>query len=73
MLKIVFPVLACLALSSCTISISQINIEGSASDVIDQDQKADADISPDVSLPLAKKIKRPSAKDTGYCEGCKIA
>lgn len=38
-------------LTSCTLSLSNISTEGKASDVIDEDMKADADISPDVNIP----------------------
>jgi len=36
---------------SCTYSISQVHTEGQASDVIDEEQSADADVSPEFSLP----------------------
>ena len=52
-----------LAFSSCTISISQVHTEGQASDVIDENQKADADVSPTFSLPAF--VKKPGPKDTG--------
>ena len=57
-------ILAFLALTSCTISISQIHTEGEASDVIDENQKADADVSPTFSLP--NFVKKPGPKDTGW-------
>jgi hypothetical protein len=57
-------ILAFLVLSSCTISISQVHTEGQASDVIDENQKADADVSPTFSLPGL--TKKPGPKDTGW-------
>lgn len=40
------------ALTSCTYSITMVHTEGTASDVVDEDQKADANVSPNVSLPI---------------------
>ncbi len=40
-----------LILCSCTISMQNVSTNGEASDMIDQDQKADADIKPNVSIP----------------------
>lgn len=59
----IIQIMAFLALSSCTISISQVHTEGQASDVIDENQKADADVSPTFSLP--NFVKKPNPKDTG--------
>ncbi len=38
-------------LTSCTYNISMVHTEGQASDVIDTNQKADADVKPNVSIP----------------------
>lgn len=62
-MRIFIQILGFLALSSCTISISQVHTEGQASDVIDENQKADADLKSDFSLPHF--AKKPSPKDTG--------
>ena len=44
-----------LTLSSCTVSISQMHSEGST-DTLDENQKADADVSPTFSLPALGKL-----------------
>ena len=40
------------ALSSCTYSVNQVHTEGTATDVIDEDQKATSDVSPNLAAPL---------------------
>ncbi len=50
-MKIIF-ILLCLSLNGCTYSVNLIHSEGTASDLIDENQKADADVSPNVSVPL---------------------
>lgn len=40
-------------LTACTISFSNVSTHGKATDVIDEDQKADADVSPEVSIPAS--------------------
>jgi len=40
-----------LIFSSCTYSINLAHTQGSASDLIDENQKADADIKPNLSIP----------------------
>ncbi len=37
--------------TGCTYSINMIHSEGNASDMIDENQKADADIKPNIQLP----------------------
>ena len=37
---------------SCTYSINMVHTQGQASDVVDENQSADPDISPDISLPV---------------------
>lgn len=37
-------------LASCTYSITMIHTEGSASDIVDQEQTPTADISPDIKV-----------------------
>jgi len=54
--------LACLALNSCTISVTQVHNEG-GSDVVDENQKADAQVSPDISLPAFGDL---SGRDVGF-------
>lgn len=50
-MKYLIQISALLALSSCTISITTVHTQGKASDVVDETQSADADVSPNVSLP----------------------
>ena len=40
-------------LTACTLSMNQIHTQGSASDVVDENQDANADVSPDISLPIS--------------------
>jgi hypothetical protein len=54
-MKSLIQISLCLVLSSCTISVTTIHTQGVASDVVDEDQKADADVSPDISLPAFVK------------------
>jgi len=39
-------------LSSCTVSFQNISTHGTATDLVDEDQGATADVSPNVSIPL---------------------
>jgi hypothetical protein len=39
-------------LYSCTYSINMVHTQGTASDVVDEDQKADPVISPNLNVPL---------------------
>jgi hypothetical protein len=41
-----------LCLSACTYSITMVHTEGEASDVVDENQSAHPNISPDISLPI---------------------
>jgi hypothetical protein len=49
-------ILSCLAvaalLTSCNISMNMVHTSGTASDVFDEDQTDDPDVSTDISLPL---------------------
>lgn len=40
-------------LSSCTISFQNISTHGTASDVVDQDQRTDPDVAPVVTIPVS--------------------
>ncbi len=40
-----------LILNSCTYSINLAHTEGTATDLIDENQKADADIKPNLNIP----------------------
>ncbi len=52
-MKISLIFILCMLLSSCTISVNQIHTNGSATDVVDEDQKADADIEPQLNIPAS--------------------
>lgn len=41
-----------MGLSSCTYSINMVHTQGIADDVVDENQKADADIKPNLNIPL---------------------
>jgi hypothetical protein len=41
----------CFILSSCTYSVNLIHSNGQATDLIDENQKADADIKPNLTIP----------------------
>lgn len=44
---IIFAYLLC----GCTMSVNQVHTEGTASDVVDEQQEASPDISPTLSIP----------------------
>lgn len=51
---LVFAVFAgAMFLCSCTYSINMVHTEGHAQDVVDETQKADADVSPTLSIPAS--------------------
>lgn len=50
-MKILSTLFILLFLASCTYSINMIHSEGSASDMIDEEQIPSADISPDITIP----------------------
>lgn len=49
MIKLFFPLL--IFLNACTYSINMIHSEGSATDLIDENQTAQPDIKPNISIP----------------------
>lgn len=48
---IIIFIALCFISSSCTYSINMIHSEGSATDLIDENQRADADVRPVISVP----------------------
>ncbi len=44
----------CFVLSACTISFQNVSTNGKASDVVDEEQEATPNISPNIDLPLVK-------------------
>ncbi len=42
---------ALILLTSCTYSINMVHTEGSASDVVDEDQRADPDVNANLEIP----------------------
>lgn len=54
MLKLILCMLSCVFfLSSCTYSITMVHTQGQATDVVDEAQTAQPDVSPTVSLPVS--------------------
>lgn len=51
-IELIFLILFLSPLTSCTYSINMIHTEGSASDVVDEDQKANPNVSPDIKVDL---------------------
>lgn len=45
------PYLLLTLLCACTYSINMVHTQGSASDVVDENQKADADVDANLSIP----------------------
>ena len=43
---------ACMLLTACNYSVTLAHTEGTTSDLIDQDEKADANVSPSFTIPL---------------------
>lgn len=46
-------ILTALLLTSCTLSVNVVHTQGSATDVIDTDQKAEPEVTTDLSVPAA--------------------
>lgn len=49
---LVVSFLLCTFLQSCTYTITMVHTEGSATDVVDETQSTQADIKPDLTIPL---------------------
>ena len=41
-----------LLLTGCTVNFQNISTNGKASDIVDENQKVDSDVSPDFTIPL---------------------
>ena len=63
---LVIVVAALLLATACTISVTTVHTQGVASDVVDEDQKADADVSPDISIPALGDYDC-GGRDVGFC------
>lgn len=50
-MKILYFFALCLILQSCTISFQNISTKGTATDLVDQNQDATADIKPVITIP----------------------
>jgi len=50
MKKFIFPML--FIFSSCTFAVNQIHTEGTASDVLKEDQTSDPNIDPNLTIPM---------------------
>jgi len=53
-MKNIIRFLSPVILSSCTLSFQNISTHGTATDLVDQDQDAQADLTADVSIPLTQ-------------------
>lgn len=51
-MKKLFLAIFCLSLQSCTISFQNISTHGTATDLVDQNQDAKADVKTDLNIPL---------------------
>ncbi len=47
-----FTIMLMFFLTGCTYSITQVHTQGTATDVVDEDQKADPVVSTSVTVPL---------------------
>lgn len=52
MIKLTKIIIILLILTSCTLSFTNICTHGIASDLVEEQQDAEADIEPDIKLPL---------------------
>ena len=51
LLALLLIISICFILNGCTYSINLAHTEGQATDLIDENQRADADIKPNVTIP----------------------
>jgi len=51
-ITLLFAILCALLMHSCTISFNNVSTAGKAQDIIDEEQKTDPNISPDISIPI---------------------
>ncbi len=52
-METIFFLLVCaVMLSSCTLSFQNISTHGTATDLVDQDQGATADVEPNIEIPV---------------------
>ena len=51
LLALILIISLCFFLSGCTYSVTLAHTEGQATDLIDENQKADADIKPNLNIP----------------------
>lgn len=51
--SLIILVFCFMAFQSCTLSFNNVMTDGTASDVVDSEPKTDADVSPDISFPMA--------------------
>lgn len=50
--EIIIIFLMLIMTSSCTYSINMVHTQGSADDIVDENQKADADVKPNVNVSI---------------------
>lgn len=46
-------IVICLGLIGCTMSVNMVHTEGEATDVVDETQSNEPDVSPEISLPVS--------------------
>ncbi len=51
LLALILIISLCFLLSGCTYSVTLAHTEGQATDLIDENQKADADVKPNLNIP----------------------
>ena len=59
-MKLAISIAACILLIGCTLSFQNISTHGTATDLVDQDQEASPDISPNLVIPPASTLGYPS-------------
>jgi hypothetical protein len=52
LMRFLIPILS-LAMSSCTLSVTTLHTQGTASDVVDENQAPNTQVNPNVSVPIA--------------------
>lgn len=55
-MRIILALIALLFLESCTLSMIMTDTHGTASDVVDSEPSATADVKPVIDIPLTPKI-----------------
>jgi hypothetical protein len=51
-MRTIQSILLAIMISSCTLSVNMVHTEGEASDVVDETQSNEPNVSPDISVPV---------------------